>query len=102
MPDHPDAPPTPNVPVLRHLTWDELHAFEFGAWWGVSIGLTFGMGHDYLGALGLLSFRRVLLGGGGEEIRKLRKEIWYMTSGAFVGFLVGLGLAVPVRLIQQV
>lgn len=97
-----DSPPTPDVPVLRHLTWDELHALEFGGWWGVSIGLAYGMGQDYMAVLILLSFRRILLGDANGGLAALRRELWYLTGGAFGGLLVGLGVAVLVKVVQQV
>lgn len=95
LPASDDSPPRPDLPVLRHLTWTELHAavlggsFAFLVYWGMVLGrggVVFGIA---------VTVAQLILG---ERQRKskrskcehrigahdLRQEPWYFAAAAVV------------------
>lgn len=97
LPENKDKPPRPDVPILRHLTYDELHSWVLGIV-GLPIGVAITGGESEMAVVFTVTIFAFVLGikalptrnGAPKALEAMASEPWYFTSAYVVWFTLGL------------
>lgn len=96
LPGDDDHPPRPNVPIVRHLTYDEIHAFQLGLV-GLPVGAAFVLDAAEIALWFTIALMGIVFGvshleetnGARQATGVIAEEPWYFLSGYFLFIAVG-------------
>lgn len=94
LPPDDDHPPRLDLPVVRHLTFEEAHALELGVYFGILLAWGVILGeHTAAFALAAMAARSVMSwrnGNRGLGFHDAREEPWYFAFGTLLSAAVVL------------